>query len=277
MVTDKPQDCYASVNGLKLHYLDWGTEGKPAMLLLHGFTGNAHAWDRFAPSVQPFYHVLALDQRGHGDSGWASDGYTTDRYVADLTSVIAALGLSPVTLVGLSMGGINAMVYAALHPESVTRLVVVDVGPEPSPASLARWDQPPPPEPESFGSLEEVMQFLHQGDPRPPMEWWQHLVPYCVMRRSDGRLIWRHDPALLNRTKPDAARAAFLWEKWRQIRCPTLVLRGGESDVLAIETAQKMLAEQPNARLVEIAGSGHTIQEDQAEAFEAAVRDFLGC
>lgn len=102
----QPQDKTVFANGLNLHYLDWGTVGKPAMVLLHGLRGHAHSWDDFSGAVCQQYHVLALDQRGRGLSDWAKDGdYSTGAYVADLAAFCDALGLDSPVLVGHSMGG----------------------------------------------------------------------------------------------------------------------------------------------------------------------------
>ena len=114
----QPQDKTVFANGLNLHYLDWGTVGKPAMVLLHGLRGHAHSWDDFSGAVCQQYHVLALDQRGRGLSDWAKDGdYSTGAYVADLAAFCDALGLDSPVLVGHSMGGRNVISFAARYPQ----------------------------------------------------------------------------------------------------------------------------------------------------------------
>jgi pimeloyl-ACP methyl ester carboxylesterase len=132
-VTPKlPNDRFIDVNGLRLHYLDWGTPkaGAQPMLLLHGYTGHAHTWGFFAPAMKGSYHVIALDQRGHGDSAWAQDGYSHERMVSDIEGFAAALGLERLVLIGLSMGGLNAMGYMGRGALRVDKLVIVDIGPE---------------------------------------------------------------------------------------------------------------------------------------------------
>src|SRR4029077_20315780 len=106
----RPVDRFVTVNGLRFHALDWGGEGRPPLLLLHGFTGHAHAWDTLAIAPQPHIHVVALDARGHGDSDPA-DVYDTAGSSRDLSSVVDQLGLRALTLVGLSMGGRSAMYF----------------------------------------------------------------------------------------------------------------------------------------------------------------------
>ena len=112
----EPEDRYVDVDGLKLHYLDWGGDGKPKMLCLHGAAQNAHMWDFTALAYCDRYHVLSLDQRGHGDSGWAPDeDYGRDAHQRDISGFVEALGLDNFVLVGLSMGGSNAIAYTAGH------------------------------------------------------------------------------------------------------------------------------------------------------------------
>ena len=124
-------DGIVAVNGLRLHYLDWGGADKPAMILIHGIERHAHTFDHIAPEFTRDYRLIALDMRGHGDSAWSPEGaYLVEDHVTDLEGVIRGLGLRRVTLWGNSTGGRVAQVYAGLHPDMVERLIVEDVGPE---------------------------------------------------------------------------------------------------------------------------------------------------
>ena len=129
MTSTQPTSKYITINDVRIRYLDWGTEGLPPMVCLHGHTGQARIWDEFAEAMRGSYHVYALDQRGHGESGYASDGYARDRFVEDLAAFVDALGLDRFTLAGLSMGGWHSMLYTADHPDRVERIVMVDIGP----------------------------------------------------------------------------------------------------------------------------------------------------
>src|SRR5258708_6035053 len=121
-------DRFATANGLRLHYLEWGDPPRPAMILLHGIARHAHTFDHVAPAFARGYHVIALDMRGHGDSAWSPEGaYLVQDYVKDLEALVAELHLRGVTLLGNSTGGRVAQVFAGLHPELVERLIVEDV------------------------------------------------------------------------------------------------------------------------------------------------------
>ena len=117
------RDEYVVLNGLRFHYRDWGDLSAPPIILLHGFTGHARSWDTLAAALAGKYRVLALDQRGHGESGWAED-YSTQAMVSDVAAFVAALGLRSFDLLGLSMGGSNAYHYAGTRPEGLQRLVI---------------------------------------------------------------------------------------------------------------------------------------------------------
>ena len=131
-----PISKYINVNGIRLRYLDWGTNGLPPLVCLHDRTGQAHAWDEFASAMRCSFHVYAVDLRGHGESDYALDGYSQERFVEDLAKFVDALELERCSLAGLSMGGWHSMLYTAAYPGRVERLVLVDIGPEPSKESL---------------------------------------------------------------------------------------------------------------------------------------------
>ena len=117
--TVKPENRYIGINGLRLHYLDWGGHGKQPMLLLHGFMGHAHVWDAFALEFKKDYHVISLDQRGHGESEWSQKlAYSIDDHFSDICRFVDILALDPIIVIGHSMGGRNGLFYAACFPES---------------------------------------------------------------------------------------------------------------------------------------------------------------
>jgi esterase len=257
------------VKGLRLHLLDWGGDARPPLLLLHGFTGNAHAWDTLAIALQPHYRVLALDQRGHGDSEPA-DVYNPVVAFDDLTGVVDQLGLASLVLVGLSMGGRNAMYFTSKRTSEVAKLVVVDIGPEVS----ARANAPSsgPPEPETWDSIEQAAQHLYRGNPYPGIHYYRWVASHSLRARPDGALVWKWHPSVkTRRTMGDVD----WWALLRTLTPPTLVLRGEHSMVLDRDVAERMVKELPNGRLVEIPRAVHTLHEDNPEAVLAALRAFL--
>jgi pimeloyl-ACP methyl ester carboxylesterase len=275
----KPRDGTIDVNGLTLHYLCWGNERAPSMLLLHGTASHAHVWDRFAAALSHAYHVVALDQRGFGDSGWPSDyrvGYAQENWAKDIDAVVRALGLASLTLIGLSTGGNNAIHYTAAHPEDVERLVIVEMGPEAGRAGVDRVIQSIPAR-EDFDSEEEAIAYLTgSGSRADPALARAHAVR-SLKPMGNGRVALKGDPALRSRTWRRPLRTAEEnWAAVHAITCPTLLIRGGESRLLTAETAERMQREMADCTLVTIAGAGHAVPLHRPVEFEAAVRAWLG-
>ena len=129
-VENEPVDRFVKANGLNLHYLEWGNPDLPTIVMLHGISQQAHSWDFISLPLSVDYHVLALDQRGHGDTDWSPDGdYSTDIYVKDVDGFINALGLRNFHLMGHSMGGRNSLAWASGRPGTLRSLTIVDTGP----------------------------------------------------------------------------------------------------------------------------------------------------
>jgi esterase len=264
----RPADRYFIVNGLRLHCLDWGGDGPP-LLLLHGFTGHAHAWDTLSIALQPHFHVYALDQRGHGESDPA-EVYNPVVAFDDITGVLAELGLTTLIVVGLSMGGRNAMYFASKRPEAVRRLVIVDIGPE---ISRKTTQAPPgPPEPETWDSIEQAAQHLYRGNPYPGIHYYRWVASHSLKARPDGRLVWQWHPSVKERR---AQSDIDWWALLKTIPAPTLVLRGAESTVLDRDVGERMASMLPQGTFVEIPRAVHTLHEDNPDAVVAALRAFL--
>ena len=127
----QPKDKTVNVNGINLHYLDWGNQGKPKILLLHGLRGHCHSWDDVSTEFCQDYHIVALDQRGRGDSDWAPEGdYSSSSFVADLEAFCEEIGFDKFTLIGHSMGGRNSMAFSGNNAQKLDNLVIVDIGPD---------------------------------------------------------------------------------------------------------------------------------------------------
>ena len=272
----QPQDKTVMANGLKLHYLDWGAPDNPPLVLLHGLRGHAHAWDDFSAAVCEDYHVLALDQRGRGASEWARDGvYTTAAYVADLLGFSTALHLDSFMLIGHSMGGRNSMAFSARYPDQVRKLVVVDIAPAGDTPGGARIRQEISAVPEEFESFEAVVAYMSQQNRYAAPEVLRRRLQYATQPLPNGKIGWRYDRAIREQWRQGPSTSEDLWPAWRSLTCPTLIVRGGASDILSPAAAQQMLATQPQAREVEIPRAAHMVFEDNPDAFLPAVRAFL--
>ena len=265
------------MRGLRFHYRDWPSKraGAPDLVLLHGFTGHARSWDAFAEAMTDRYRVLALDQRGHGESGWAAaDKYGNTEMVDDLAAFVAAMGLKDFTLLGLSMGGMVAINYAGRAPKELARLVIVDIGPEIVAAGATRIQSGVRAN-DVFSSREEAFAAARKGNTRPPEDHHRQRVEHNLMRTEDGRWTFRYDRALRAPTTvrprdPDAA-----WRSCANIKVPTLVIRGALSDVLSPEVAARMVETIPDVKLVQVENSGHSVPLDAPDGFLAAARPFL--
>ena len=278
MTTVKAQEQHVTVNGVRLRYLDWGTAGKTPLVCLHGHTGQAHIWDEFAEAMSPYYHVLAVDQRGHGKSQWADTGYARDRFVEDLAAFVDALGLSSFVLAGLSMGGWHSLLYAMEHPERVERIVMVDIAPEPNPASTADREKRPP-TPMEFPSLDAAVDWMRGGNPWATDARLRKDAEDKMRQREDGQWIWRADSALFNTTLPDMTDPELIGRYWKAIEtipCPILEVRGAESNLVSNEVIRRMEEVGEQFRSVDVPGAGHVVTVDKPQEFIAVTRDFLG-
>jgi esterase len=264
---------FVDLDGQKFHYLDWGGDGPP-LVMLHGFTGHAHTWDHTAQALSERYRVLALDQRGHGDTEWTT-AYGSRPMVQDVQRFLDALHLDRVTLMGLSMGGNVAYLFAAAHPERVERLVILDIGPEVAPAGAERIARGLGAS-DVFASEDEAVAQAREGNPRPTDQWLRHRVAHNLRPAGDGSLTLKWDKALRDGTAVrDDHSEEERWEAWRGVKCPTLLIRGADSDVLAVETAEQMLAENPHGTLAVVPDCGHSITLERPEGLVDALRPWF--
>jgi pimeloyl-ACP methyl ester carboxylesterase len=273
-----------SFRGLSAHgfhrvvYYEWGEHENPNVVLcVHGIGRNGRDFDVLGDALADTHRVLAPDMPGRGASEWLRDpmDYVAPTYLATLTALIAAGGAPNVAWVGTSMGALLGMMAAAMPGTPVSRLVVNDAGPVLEPAALARIGQYFGTDP-AFATYDEFKTYVRQiSAPFGPLseEQWEHVARTNSRRRADGRWGVGYDPAIAVPFRAHPA-PADLWPVWDAIACPTLVLRGAESDLLSHATARAMSARGPRARVVEFAGIGHApmlLARDQIDV----VIDFL--
>ncbi|MBS1228420.1 MAG: alpha/beta hydrolase fold protein [Proteobacteria bacterium] len=269
-----------SPSGLhRMAYREWGARDNPRVLIcVHGLARNARDFDELARALAGEYRVVCPDLVGRGRSDWLRDpaGYTIAQYVADLLVLIARLDVECVDWLGSSLGGLIGMALASLDGAPIAHLVLNDVGPVISAQSLKRigdyLGQAP-----LFDTLADAESYIRQvSAPFGALSDanWRQLTESSLRRREDGRFEMRYDPAIAQSFRLAASTDIDLWPIYERIRCPTLLVRGEQSDLLSRETAQAMAARGPRPRVVEVPGVGHApMFMDQAQI--AIVSDFL--
>jgi esterase len=273
----EPRHDVVLANGLHLHYCEWGDPHGRPVLLLHGITGHARTWDHLAGALAERLRVIALDQRGHGDSEDPADGdYRIGSMAADLGAFADALGLAKFHVVGLSMGGRVAIAYAAEHGSRVDRLVIIDIGPDIEAAGLARVRTMMADSPERFASEAEAEAHLRRANPRYAEAELRRRVAHGLRRLPDAGFAWKYAKGLRDMMRENRRDVVDLWPALARIACPTLLVRGAESDILSPEIATRMLGALSNASYAEVPGAGHSVPGDQPDALAEIVRSFLG-
>ena len=273
-----PQDKFVNANGMRFHYLEWGNPDNPPMLLLHGFAQTCHSWDFVALGFSDNYRVIVLDQRGHGDSDWASDGdYSPETQQKDISGIVNELGLENFVLMGLSMGGRNSFTYAANNSGKVKALVVVDAAPQnmqqgtQNIRSFVQQD-------DELDSVDAFVERVLQYNPRRDPQQVRGSIMHNIKELPSGKWTWKYDRALRSpgrRMGSDPETEKRLWGYLETLQCPTLLVRGGGSDIVAMDTADRMHQAIPNSRLATIDGAGHLVMGDSPSGFQSAVTDFL--
>jgi pimeloyl-ACP methyl ester carboxylesterase len=272
-----PTSREVEANGLKLHYLDWGREGKPPILFLHGGALTAHTWDLVCLALRQDYHCLAPDMRGHGDSDWSPEAdYSHDSMGADVEALVEHLGFDQFTLVGMSMGGVASMAYAGRNHHRLTGFVLVDVGPEGRAPGRQRIQQFVS-GPRELDSIEEFVERAVAFNPLRKPELLRRSLHHNLRQTPEGKWTWKYDDRIHHRLgDPERQRRrAELWEAIPKIACPSLVVRGGKSENFYDEDAEKLANALPRGSWVRIEGAGHTVQGDQPAALVEVLRKFL--
>jgi len=274
--------------GLKLHYLDWGNEQAPPLILIHGMHDHARSWDWVARALRDNWNVIALDLRGHGDSEWSPDGaYHNPYHLCDLVELIETLGQQQVTIVAHSLGGNPSVRFAALYPARVSKLVLVDAMGPAAPV-IEQWNklgvvnrlrdwlekrrEIATKTPRRFATLDEAIARMAKANKHLSAEQVHHLALHGVRQHADG-YSWKFDPTSGNFLPEDFA--IDLAQFWREITAPTLICWGPQSWTTNPATDGRSIHFR-NHKNLRFEQSGHWIHHDQLDDFVAALEQFLG-
>jgi pimeloyl-ACP methyl ester carboxylesterase len=283
-MTAEPAARFYESQGLRLHYVDWGNEAAPPLILVHGGLDHCRNWDAIARELQPHFHVVAPDLRGHGDSEWAKgSSYSLADHVYDLSRLIRHAKLEDPALVGHSMGGMVSLAYAGTYPARVSRLGILDgiflAGSRRTPIheQMSRWidqlDRIGEREASTFQTIEEASQRLSTRNKRLTPAQALHLSRHGLRQHADGLYRWKFDHHLRARA-PYRLLPDDYTGLWSRITCPTLLMWGDES-YLSDPEAAGLLKHFQQAELQRIAGAGHWLHHDRLELVLASLRLFL--
>lgn len=273
----------ASASGLhRMAYTEWGEASNPKVLLcVHGLTRCSRDFDFLAAALAQEYRVICPDVVGRGQSDWLKNKslYGVVQYVADMVTLIARLDVEQVNWLGTSMGGLIGMALAAQENNPIARLILNDVGPVITAQSIQRIGEYVGRDPR-FDTIEQAEQFVRTVSATFGQfndAEWRHLTDHVVRTAADGKIEFRYDPGIAEPFRQDvgSGQDIELWPFYELIQCPTLVIRGAESDLLRRDTVTEMEERGPCARSIEIANVGHApmfMNEEQV----AIVRQFLG-
>jgi len=264
--------------GMRIHYLDWGTQGRRPVVFLHGAALNAHTWDVVCLALRKDFHCYAVDQRGHGESAWAEDGdYSGEAHRGDIEAFVDRLGLDQFVLVGHSMGGFNAFNYAFHHSHRLAALVLVDAGPSilvKGAKRIADFVN----QTAELDSLEEVMQKAIEFNPRRDPRLLRRSLLHNFRQSPNGKWTRKTDLRMWHGHNSREKERELLKERFRQaarINCPTLVVQGSMSDVFTVEDAEKLAAQFRDGHFAQVGEAGHTVQGDNPRALSEALQQFL--
>jgi pimeloyl-ACP methyl ester carboxylesterase len=276
-----PSDAFVEANGTRLHYLEWGDAGPPAVLL-HATGFLARLWQPIAEALSDGYHVYAYDARGHGDSDKPPDGYTWDHLADDFRALLDALGLRGVLAVGHSMGGATAAYLAATAPEYVSAAVLI----EPIIFPAVREEAGDQRRNElSSGAAKRRMVWASQEalirsyrKRRTFADWREDVLSlyaeHGTFSREDGQIELKC-PGKIEAQLYENNLSLDTWNLLSDIRCRALVLRGERTDGPLALAAQGVAQRIPDARLVTMAGAGHLAPMERPEAVVDEITTFL--
>jgi esterase len=270
-VRSRPVDCKISINGLAIHYLDWGTPGKQPLLLLHGVGRVARTFDHLAAHFNDSHHVIAPDLRGHGDSDWDPNAsYMVEDYVRDIEALLDELRLRDVIVWGNSTGGRVAQVLGGTRPDLVAAVISEDVGPERPREVSSRRAERMIKEADGWASVEGLIEHLRRHSPRAAEPLLRAHAQHGSRVRADGRIVLKRDPRIVEGFVPTE-----LWRFVGQIKVPILYVLGERSSIVPAEAQERLRRTLPQAEIVTVPGVGHYPSDEDAAAVLAIVRQFM--
>ncbi len=263
----------------RIAYTEWGNPSNEQVLIcVHGLTRSGRDFDFLAAALEQDYRVVCPDVVGRGRSDWLNvkEDYLYATYDTDMAALIARLDTERVDWVGTSMGGLIGMALAALPETPIQRLVLNDIGPFVPKTALERIAQYIGADPrfDSLAELETYLRHVHAGFGPLTDEQWEHLARHSARQGPDGRYALLYDPAIALRFTAEPLEDMDLWAVWDKVRCPVLVLRGAQSDVLFPETVEEMQKRGPRTELVEFTGVGHAPALASPDQIQT-IRDWL--
>jgi pimeloyl-ACP methyl ester carboxylesterase len=273
----KYASCNVVLRQLRFHFLEWGDPDAPPLVLLHGGHQSAHSWDLVSLHLAQRFRVLALDQRGHGDSEWARDvAYSNHMMALDAAAFIAALGLRRPVVMGHSMGGRNALLLMKHDPSVPRALVIVDVGPEVSDkgrAAIGGFVQAN----QEFDDLDHFVRNVRSYDPYRSMAHIERTVKYNMLQRADGKFVSKCDsnPRRLGIVRGTGPLDNITLEDARDFGLPVLLVRGANSTILTAEAAERFRDALPLGTLATVADCGHNVHGQNTKGFVGAIGPFL--
>jgi pimeloyl-ACP methyl ester carboxylesterase len=271
---------------LKLQFWDYGQDGKPALVLVHGGLDHARNWDWVARTLREHYHVYALDLRGHGNSAWAPGAmYSVAEHVLDLSALLDIIKEFPIRIIGHSLGGIVVLHYSGVYPERVKKVVSIEGIGFPSkhrvhaPMSerLRNWIETVRKsegrEPRSYPDLESAVARMKEANPHLKDEVARHLTLHGTNWNADGSIIWKFDN-YARAFPPYGQNIDDAAELFGKITCPTMLFWGLESWAPVPVNDPRVTAIR-DCRLVPVEKAGHWVHHDQLEIFLEQTVKFL--
>jgi esterase len=271
------RSCNIVLRQMRFHFLEWGRPDAPVIVLLHGGHQSAHSWDLVSLHLAARYRVLALDQRGHGDSEWARDvTYSNHEMSLDAEAFIEAMGLRSPVVIGHSMGGRNTMLLLRRNAAVARAAVIVDVGPDLSEkgrAAIAGFVQGN----QEFDDLEHFVRNVRQYDPYRSREHIERTVKYNMLERADGKYISKCDsnPRRLGIVRASGPLENISLADAAGFDLPVLLVRGANSNILAADAAERFAAALRRGTLVTVPDCGHNVHGQNTKGFIAALGAFL--